>query len=203
MPRKRTVPRDDVLQRATGLFWRRGYEATSVQDLVDATGANRAGLYGDFTDKRGLFLSALDRYADSFVGWAFGRVEAEGATVDAIRDYFETLIDLNVRRGLPSEGCLMANSMTEVAPRDEEVRARVRAHVDRQRRGFRQALVNSRAAGRLAPYVDVDAAAHLLAVATQGFAAYSRICTDATELRGFVDSLLAPLSAPPRREETR
>ena len=63
--------------------------------------------------------------------------------------------------------------------------------------------MNSRTAGRLAPYVDVDAAAHLLAVATQGFAAYSRICTDATELRGLVDSLLAPLSAPPRKEETR
>jgi TetR/AcrR family transcriptional regulator, transcriptional repressor for nem operon len=203
MPRKRTVPRDDVLQRATGLFWRRGYEATSVQDLVDATGANRAGLYGDYTDKRGLFLSALDRYADSFVGWAFGRVEAEGATVAAIRDYFETLIELSVRRGLPSEGCLMANSMTEVAPRDEEVLARVRAHVDRQRRGFRQALVNSRAAGLLAPEVDVDAVAHLLAVATQGFAAYSRICTDESELRGFIDTLLAPLFAPPPKEEIR
>jgi len=203
VPRRRTLPRDDVLHRATGLFWRRGYEATSVQDLVDATGANRAGLYGDFTDKRGLFLSVLDHYAESFVGRALAGLEREGATVVDIRRYFEALIDLSAGRGLPSEGCLMTNSMTEVAPRDGEVRARVRAHVDRQRRGFRRALANSVAAGELAPDVDVDRFAHLLTVATQGLWAYSRICTDETELRGFVDTLLAPLLAPRRQEEIR
>jgi TetR/AcrR family transcriptional regulator, transcriptional repressor for nem operon len=201
VPRRRTVPRDDVLHRATGLFWRRGYEATSVQDLVDATGANRAGLYGDFTDKRGLFLSVLDHYAGSFVGRALAGLEREGATVLDIRRYFEALIDVSAGRGLPSEGCLMTNSMTEVAPRDSEVRARVRAHVDRQRRGFAGALANSVAAGELAPDVDVDRFAHLLTVATQGLWAYSRICTDETELRGFVDILLAPLFAPRRQEE--
>lgn len=203
MARQRTVPRDDVLQRATRVFWRRGYEATSVQDLVEATGANRAGLYGDFTDKRGLFLSALDHYAESFVGRALAGLERDGATVADIRGYFEALIDLSVRRGLPSEGCLMANSMTEVAPQDDEVRARVRAHVDRQRRAFRRALANSNEAGRLTPGVDVDAFAHLLAVATQGLWAYSRICTDGAELHGFVDSLLAPLTASPPEEEIR
>ena len=56
--------RIDVLDRAMALFWRRGYEATSIQDLVDATGINRGSLYASFTSKKGLFLAVLDHYAE-------------------------------------------------------------------------------------------------------------------------------------------
>src|SRR3977135_1749818 len=80
MPRKRLVPSDEVLHRATALFWRQGYEATSVDDLVQTTGANRAGLYGAFTGKRGLFLRALDHYRDGFVGRAIPGGGATGAS---------------------------------------------------------------------------------------------------------------------------
>src|ERR1700730_11789741 len=54
--------RDEVLDRAIVAFWTRGYEATSIDDLVEATGINRGSIYGTFGDKRRLFLMALDRY---------------------------------------------------------------------------------------------------------------------------------------------
>src|ERR1700738_3778032 len=57
--------RDEVLDRAMAAFWTRGYEATSIDDLVEATGINRGSLYGTFGDKRRLFLSALHRYWDT------------------------------------------------------------------------------------------------------------------------------------------
>src|SRR5260370_42100589 len=58
--------RNNVLDRAIALFWRRGYEATSIQDLVDATGINRGSLYSTFGDKQRFFLAVLDRYAEQF-----------------------------------------------------------------------------------------------------------------------------------------
>jgi TetR/AcrR family transcriptional repressor of nem operon len=196
MPRKRVVSSDEVLHRATALFWRQGYEATSVEDLVRATGANRAGLYGAFTGKRGLFLRALDHYRDGFVGRALAGVEASGASIAAIRAYFDALIDLDVQCGLPGSGCLMANSMTEVAPQDDEVQARVRAHFDRLRRGFTGALSNARSAGELPAWFDTASFGHFLAVAAQGLWVFSRICDDQAELRGFVTTMLAPLAGP-------
>ena len=55
------------MNRAMAAFWTRGYEATSIDDLVEATGTNRGSLYGTFGDKRRLFLMALDRYWDTVV----------------------------------------------------------------------------------------------------------------------------------------
>src|SRR5271170_4685314 len=55
---------EEVLERAMVVFWRNGYQATSIQDLVEATGVNRGSLYATFGDKRGLFLAVLDHYAE-------------------------------------------------------------------------------------------------------------------------------------------
>jgi TetR/AcrR family transcriptional repressor of nem operon len=57
--------RSQVLDRAMALFWTRGYEATSIHDLVEATGVNRGSIYGTFGDKKGLFLAVLDHYLET------------------------------------------------------------------------------------------------------------------------------------------
>ena len=57
---------DEVVDRAMEVFWTRGYESTSIDDLVEATGINRGSLYNAFGDKQGLFLAAIDRYWTTF-----------------------------------------------------------------------------------------------------------------------------------------
>lgn len=58
--------RDAALDKAMKLFWQHGYEATSLADLVEATGAKAPTLYAEFTNKEGLFRAVLDRYIDRF-----------------------------------------------------------------------------------------------------------------------------------------
>ena len=62
MPRQKEYNRDQVLDAAMKVFWVKGFEGTSIQDLVQATGLNRFGMYQAFGSKQGLFLEALDRY---------------------------------------------------------------------------------------------------------------------------------------------
>ena len=62
--REREFDRQEALVSAMNLFWRKGYNDTSVQDLVEETGVARSGLYGEFGDKHELFLAALDQYQD-------------------------------------------------------------------------------------------------------------------------------------------
>ena len=62
MPRPPGYQRSTVLGRATELFWRRGYGATSVADLVTATGLKPGSLYAAFGSKKGLFLEVLAQY---------------------------------------------------------------------------------------------------------------------------------------------
>ena len=62
MPRTKEYVREDVLEAATRVFWERGYEGTSVENLVEATGLHRRSMYGEFGDKDGLFLACIDHY---------------------------------------------------------------------------------------------------------------------------------------------
>ena len=62
MARTRSFDEDEVLDRAMALFWRKGFEATSIEELVSVSGINRASMYAVFGDKRRLFLAVLDHY---------------------------------------------------------------------------------------------------------------------------------------------
>jgi AcrR family transcriptional regulator len=64
MARPREYIRADVLEAATALFWERGYEATSMNALVEKTGLNKQSMYSEFVDKEGLFLACIDHYQD-------------------------------------------------------------------------------------------------------------------------------------------
>jgi len=75
MPRTKQFDEDVVLERAMNLFWSRGFEATSMQALVDNMGINRGSLYGTFEDKRTLFERALERYDGAYRRDRFDRLE--------------------------------------------------------------------------------------------------------------------------------
>jgi TetR/AcrR family transcriptional regulator, transcriptional repressor for nem operon len=192
MPRPRTQPKTAVVTQAMHLFWRRGYEPTSVDDLVRETGVSRHSLYGDYGGKEGLFMAALEAYSRDVVTPAFGRVEHETAQLEAVSLYFNEQISHGAARGFPGAGCLMANTMTEAAPHNAAIGARVDAHNARLCAGFRHALVNTRGGS-----LDESAAnsmAEPMAVALMVFAnglwSFSRTVTDAAPLHAAVRHML-------------
>ena len=106
MPRPRAFDPDAVLDAAQRVFHDRGYEATSVQDLVDATGLSRSSLYGAWGDKHGLYLAVLDRYAQA--GRQAGDALCDGrAPLDAIRAVLASYA------GAAPRGCLLVNAAAE------------------------------------------------------------------------------------------
>ncbi len=193
MPKPRTYDRSELISAAMEQFWVHGFYATSIRDLVDATGVSRHGLYAEFDDKHGIFLAALERYLDSFVREAFGRVEAEEASVGQIRDYFEHLIALAEENGLPGPGCLMANTMVEAGPHETAFKALVERHLERLRSGFERALKTGQECGEVDRALDAKRFAEFLAISAQGLWSASRMITDAAHLRAYVDTLLAPI----------
>lgn len=188
MPRPKQYDRKHVLARAMELFWAQGYYATSIDDLVAATGVSRHGLYAEFGDKHGLFVAVMETYFETVVSPAFGRVEAESASLADIRAYFDAQISLAVAKGLPGPGCLVANTMTESGPHDAGFGALVRRHLDRLDAGFRNALRSATAKrGRDA---DIEDLARFLTISAQGLWSVSRITAEAGPLKAFVGHLL-------------
>src|ERR1700674_4986058 len=92
--RPRAFDVDQALDRALHLFWRKGYEGTSLSDLTRAMGINRPSLYAAFGDKETLFRKALDRYVegpDAYLGEALKQPTARAVTERLLRGTAELL----------------------------------------------------------------------------------------------------------------
>jgi len=176
MPRAKTHTEQSLSQAALQTFWRRGYYATSVDDLVKATGASRHSIYADFGGKHELFLSCFDQYQEIVVTPAFARVEAKGATLASVAEYFEQQIALAETSDGPRPGCFVANAATEIAPHDDAVLARVQSHNDRLTRGFRNVLRAEAKAGLSGK--EISDIAMTLCVFTNGLWSASRTVAD-------------------------
>lgn len=192
MPPNKQYSRDDALKAAMALFWRQGFESTTYDDLVQETGASRYGLYGDFGDKRDLYLAALDRYRDVMVTALLGELERRDAGLEALFAYFQRLGDGKLH---PTRcpGCFLAQAAVETANHDEEVAKRVRAHFARQRRSFRRALDNAKQNGNLPKAIDPERYAELLVALVQGLAVMAASGTPKKKLVLAVEAALAPL----------
>jgi len=125
MPREKEFDRNATLQAAMTAFWSRGYEATSMQDLVDCMGVNRGSLYATFGDKRALFLAALELYDDERRRM-LSSFQARQPPKEAIRQVFLAFTcELRTRGG--NKGCFITNTALELSAHDREIRKRVAA----------------------------------------------------------------------------
>ncbi|MBM3530087.1 MAG: helix-turn-helix transcriptional regulator [Alphaproteobacteria bacterium] len=120
MARPRTFEEAPALDAAMACFWRRGYEATSVRDLADAMGLGIPSLYNAFSDKRTLFVRALERYMDEGARKRIARLEATLAPKEAIRRFIGEIVERSAA-DKDRRGCFLINSALEVAPHDPEL----------------------------------------------------------------------------------
>src|SRR5271168_2905013 len=91
MARPREFDEEVVLDAAVHCFWARGFESTSVKDLMERTGLTAASLYNAYGDKRAIFRAALDRYIEKSIGMRIRRCEAL-APRDAIGSFFDDIL---------------------------------------------------------------------------------------------------------------
>lgn len=192
MPRPREFDRDVVLDRAIEVFWTRGYDRTSVQDLVDSMGIQRGSLYAAFGGKHQLFLEALDRYEERFYRKMLDVLsEAESIREGVARIFRDVVLECACGGG--SRGCFITNTAVALAEGDDETASRVRNNLRRVEDAFESALRN---AGESAGGRDPQALARFLTNALQGLRVLSRCCVDVAMLQDVVDVTLSVLDEP-------
>lgn len=119
MARPRTFDEEAILDRAMILFWRKGYEATAMSDLVAELGLGRGSIYAAFGDKHQLFIRALGRYLDHQTRLLGTALDDEGPALAQLRDVLGRLLAADAASG--TAGCFSVNSIAELLPHDEEV----------------------------------------------------------------------------------
>lgn len=189
MPRTKEFDPDCALDSAMQLFWEKGYEATSVQDLVERMEINRFSLYSTFGSKHDLFLKALDRYRDRVVSEALRAMEDTDGGLALIRRYFQaTLKFVSSKQGW--HGCLMTNSAVEL-PHDLEAGAKVQAHLKRLEDAFYRQLRHAQRTGELNSKRRPRELARYLTGVAQGLGVLSRGSPGRRALKSYVDTALS------------
>jgi len=168
LARPRTYVESTVVERAKETFWEKGYEATAMGDLEARTGLSRSSLYLAFGAKRSLFEIALDRYFDSFIDPLLEPMEQSPGGTKGVLIFFSRVKDVLLGE-LPTaqRGCLMVNTIAELAGRDEDATGRAISFRDRLRRAFAQSLGGQDVSPRMRSDV-IRRRSSMLATATLG-----------------------------------
>src|SRR5271154_1964937 len=177
MARPREFDASTAVDRAMEVFWTKGYEATSLDELCNATGLSRSSLYATFGSKRNLLLLSVDRYAerrrpDFEAALAGGRPIQE-----AVAALLGELID-QIVSGAGRRGCFLGNCAAELPRSDRAALARARQGLGGTEAAFHAALERAEAAGQLRPGADASAIARFLTAGFQGLRLIGKVNPD-------------------------
>lgn len=208
MPRPREFEDAQVIRNAMEVFWRKGYQGTSVQDLVDATGVQRGSLYGAFGDKRKLFLLTLDDYADVVTERFSQMVAAQDDPVDGVRAIVRMAEQDCLTPSMAERGCLIGNTCNELAAHDDDARARIERFIARVRGVMAEAIAEGQRRGTFDPARDPHAVAAFVQCNVQGMTLLAKTRPEPAVLRGIASELLRALEGsaphhPPAAEGTQ
>ena len=174
MPRKKQFGVEEVKEKAMVAFWDNGYRATSLQDLVEVMGINRASLYDTFGDKYTLFLETLHSYNDKYVKPYIAERIRTYSPRQAIVGMFDDICD-RVQAGEDRNGCFIINTALELSPHDKEVSQIVnRTFAYIEKNFFRKMIIRGQARGEIAKSVVPTSASRILLSLFLGLRVLSR-----------------------------
>jgi TetR/AcrR family transcriptional repressor of nem operon len=190
MARPRTFDEDAATDAAMRAFWANGYEGTSTQDLCAATGLGRSSIYNTFAGKHELFERSLARYIDRKTGSTLELLADELPTVEKIR----TMLDgaVNPPADEPA-GCLVVNSLIELAPHDPVVAEQLRVDEEIRLNALTTAIRAGQRDGDIAADKDARSLAQFVVATICGIRVLARGGTDRAALGAVAATALTTL----------
>jgi len=195
MSSQRQFDLNEALDQMVEVFWRKGYSATSIQELETATGLSRPSLYAAFGGKGQMFLAVLSRYGDRYNAHLMATLQGPGSARRALSQYFDKLAAQLSDRRLPP-GCLLANSILEFGSANEATGRYVREQLAIIEGQFYQTIRRGQIEDEFSRDIDPRVFARLLTATAEGMALLARSDFGEEALRDIARSALLALDAP-------
>ena len=165
--RPREFDEEVALAASMDAFWRKGYESTSLADLCQCTGMNKASLYRVFGDKHRLFKAALQHYAEMEFNKVMAVIKETNSPLTNVRAVIQKIC----ADAGDEKGCMMINSMVELAPHDPEVKQMLQGFGEQRLHAIQGMIAQAQAAGEVRVELDPHKLAVSLMIAVAGSAA--------------------------------
>lgn len=190
MARTQEFDRNEVLQAAMTLFWSKGYEATSLADLLQATGLSKSSLYASFGDKRSFFLEAFELYRKQRLA-TLDRILDTGPSARQALENMLWQVALYTMQSDDACGCMVANEAVELGPHDANIRLLVLADFQEVEDRIYRSLQQAQLEGSVSTNKDARSLARFMIVTLQGIQVMARANSDRDRL---IDSVKLMLS---------
>jgi TetR/AcrR family transcriptional regulator, transcriptional repressor for nem operon len=184
----RQFDEQEVIALALDVFWRKGLNDATMQDLAAATGVQRGSLYNAYGDKEAIFLRAFDQYARDFLE-SVAKLLAEGDVAERLTKFFDSAI-VNMTGGSPPRGCLTTRTALNAGISSEVVRERVQDLLGRLEQAVSKAI-SSAPGGR--PAAEANRLARVVVTFTRGLAVMERAGYSRKQLKESASTFVAAL----------
>jgi len=191
MPKTVLFDKDEVIRKVTDLFWEKGYNGTSMQDLVDVTGLNRSSIYNTFGDKFQLFAESLKFYR-SFQNDLLGKVRS---TAKSPKAAIEMLFNgvWEQMNNAPEKGCYLSNCATELSNTDPRIFDFLSKNKQTMVDGFQSLIEDAQKLNEIDKDKNAEILANYLFSSLQGLRVTSMIDRDKGHIKGITDQILQAL----------
>ncbi len=161
MARTKEFNEDQVLEKAIEIFWHKGYNGTSAQDLVTHLGLSRSSLYDTFGDKQKLFVTALKKYQKQSQDKIVQLFDISENIKKTIQDIFKQAVIESLENRI-TKGCFMVNSSVELAMHDQEIEKIVQNNTKAMEEIFTNAIQKGQNLGQISKNTDAKVLARFI-----------------------------------------
>jgi TetR/AcrR family transcriptional regulator, copper-responsive repressor len=194
--RPRQYDPERALAKAAEAFWKHGYAATSLDDLVAATGMNRPSLYAAFGDKRDLYLKTLTRYQQQSRAIG-GQITADEPPLRVfLKRFYEAALDIYLESGREAAGCYSISTAPAQAVTDTGVRDFLAASISGTDAFVAKQVVKARERGEVPSDADPHALAQLATAALHTIAVRARVGVPRKQLRAIAATAIDVICGP-------
>lgn len=193
MPRTEDFNRDQVLDKAKNAFWLKGYNGTSMQDLVDATGLNRSSIYNSFGSKMELYQESLKQYQNES-GTIFDKAKQQERTaIETIGLIFVYVLE-DILGDQERKGCMLINCHTEMGNQDAQLKALFSANQEQLVSIFEDLVKQGQEDGSITRSEKSDLLAYYLVSAFQGLRVTGMNTTEPKVLKSIIQNILKTIA---------
>ncbi|MEG3616868.1 TetR/AcrR family transcriptional regulator [Magnetovibrio sp. PR-2] len=195
MARPQKFNTNDVLDQAMDVFWQKGYDNTSVQDLVDATGLNRGSLYNSFGDKADLFAEVLKRYRNQSPAAQLATKVDTAPPRQWIEDFLMALVD-RAKSDPDHKGCLLTNTAAGLYGCDPTMTSLVDQTLKDLENMFSTVIRRGQASGHISAATSAESLARFFVTTANGMNVMASAQCDTAMLQDVVSHALSVLGDP-------
>lgn len=192
MARTKDFDEDEVLSKAMYLFWDKGYNGTSMQDLIDGLGISRSSLYSTYGDKYALFVKSLGHYRNTASENLRSIIAASPSARETVRRLLDYVVD-QMTRDPQNKGCFLVNSTIELASHDEEINKMLCDNDQEMEELLRETVEKGQASGEINTHQDAATTARFIVNNIKGMRVSARSGADKNAFNEIVDTIMATL----------